>query len=79
MLRQRFSGAGASVRRAALLRAEALPLQPPAAISRRICFSGQHVDRCIGEIVQSAGVIEIQVGQHDMPHVVSRPSQRLHL
>ena len=34
-----------------------------------MAFSGHHVDAGLGEVFDPAGVIEIEVGENDVPHV----------
>ena len=41
----------------------------PRGIEHRLVLAGEHVDLGIGEVRQAAGVIDVEVRQHDVPHI----------
>ena len=45
----------------------------------RITLGFHHVDAGFRKVLEPAGMIEIEMGQHDVPHVLSGESERLDL
>ena len=46
---------------------------------RVVIFALHHMHRRVGEILQPAGMIEVEMGQNDMPYVAGVMAQRLDL
>ena len=54
-------------------------LLAPARVRRRIPLSAHAVDDRLREVAEPARVIEVEVGQDDVPHVIGGEAQTLHL
>src|SRR5690606_24987375 len=64
-----------SLTRSPLLRAKALPVKPGFLLHGVIALRLQQVDARFGKVVESAGVIEIEMREHDMSHVACTETQ----
>src|SRR5690349_523236 len=62
-----------------LLRPVALPVEPGAARDGGVAFALHQMHRRARKVVEAAGMIEIEVRQHDMAHVARVESQPLGL
>ena len=65
--------------RGPLLRPEALAVQPGALLLGVLALGGHHVHARVGEIVQPAGMVEIEVGHHDVANVARVEAHALDL
>ncbi len=57
----------------------ALALFEGLALHRRLVLNVEDVHLRVREVGQSAGMVEVEVRQHDVAHVVSTKAQALHL
>ena len=62
-----------------LRRTVAAPTDEAVALALRIPLPLQHMDLGLGKVVQAAGVVEIQMGQHDMADIARTKTQAAEL
>jgi hypothetical protein len=61
------------------LRSETLAVEPSPLPGCIVTLYFEHVNRSVRKIVQSTGVIEVEVSEHDVPHVARVVAKPLHL
>src|SRR5690606_22069882 len=62
-----------------LLRSKALTIKPGALLQRVIASALQHVNGGMRKIVQPAGMIEVEMREHDMAHIIGAKTHRFDL
>src|SRR5881227_1188152 len=62
-----------------LLGSVALAVHPRRALERVVALGGEHVDARAGEVVEAAGVIEVEMGEDDVANVRALEAEPLDL